>query len=171
MVSHAPHDLEDERLLDVGAYDELLARHYPAIVERLRLRLPDGEALDVAHEAIQRLLEELRRGRRYRVPFRVVAHMVVSWKLKEHFGGPATFPLDGFDDERPAPDDLEGLVARLDVARRLATLPDGERRALTLRYIDGLPIDEIAARLDMTRNAVDQALYRGHRRLRRDWDD
>lgn len=165
------HDLEDERLLDAGAYDELLARHYPAIVERLRLRLPDGEALDVAHEAIQRLLEELRRGRRYRVPFRVVAHMVVSWKLKEHFGGRSTFPLEGSDQEPAAPDELEALVDRLDATRRLAGLPEGERRALTLRYVDGLPIDEIARRLGMTRNAVDQALYRGHRRLRRVWND
>lgn len=37
---------------------------------------------------------------------------------------------------------------------------------LELRYREGLEIDEIAERLDMTRNAVDQALHRGHSRLR-----
>ncbi len=167
MDAHA-HDREDERLLDAGAYDELLARHYPAMVERLRLRLPDGEALDVAHEAVQRLLEELRRGRRYRVPFRVVAHMVVGWKLKEHFGAQPGTPV-GADEEPVAPDELEALDDRLDAARRLAGLPEGERIALSLRYLEGLAIDEIATRLGMTRNAVDQALHRGHRRLRRTW--
>lgn len=47
-----------------------------------------------------------------------------------------------------------------------ADLPEGSRRVLELRYREGLEIDEIAERLDMTRNAVDQALHRGHSRLR-----
>ena len=37
---------------------------------------------------------------------------------------------------------------------------------LELRYREGLEIDEIAERLDMTRNAVDQALHRVSSRLR-----
>ena len=168
-MEFAAQDREDERLLEAGAYDDLLARHYPAVIERMRLRLPEGEAFEVAHEAVQRLLEELGRGRRYRVPFRVVVHQVVGWKLKEHFQGRAHAPPQLPDEDVLAPDELEAVADRIDVARRLADLPEGERRALGLRYLEGLGVAEIAGRLGMTRNAVDQALHRGHRRLRRDW--
>ncbi len=39
----------------------------------------------MAAEVAIRLLSELKRGRRYRVPFRVVVHKVIGWKIKEHF--------------------------------------------------------------------------------------
>ena len=45
-------------------------------------------------------------------------------------------------------------------------LPEGARRVLDLRYRQGLEIAEIAERLGLERNAVDQALHRGHERLR-----
>jgi len=35
-----------------------------------------------------------------------------------------------------------------------------------LRYLEGIDIAEIAAREGVTRNAVDQALYRRHAKLR-----
>ena len=37
---------------------------------------------------------------------------------------------------------------------------------MELRYLERLEIDQIAERLGMKRNAVDQALHRGHRKLR-----
>jgi len=37
---------------------------------------------------------------------------------------------------------------------------------LELRYLEGYDHEEIARRLGIERNAVDQALHRGHRRLR-----
>ena len=52
------------------------------------------------------------------------------------------------------------------LADLFAELPEGSRRVLELRYREGLEIDEIAERLGMTRNAVDQALHRGHSKLR-----
>ena len=66
---------------------------------------------------------------------------------------------DETDPYRPLEDDQA-------LADLFADLPEGSRRVLELRYRDGLEIDEIAARLDIKRNAVDQALHRGHVRLR-----
>jgi DNA-directed RNA polymerase specialized sigma24 family protein len=37
---------------------------------------------------------------------------------------------------------------------------------LELRYRDGREIDQIAEQLGLTRNAIDQALHRGHAKLR-----
>ena len=42
---------------------------------------------------------------------------------------------------------------------------------MELRYLDGLEIEQIAERLGLTRNAVDQALHRGHKKLREDLAD
>ena len=51
-------------------------------------------------------------------------------------------------------------------ASSFADLPERARRVCELRYLLGLEIDEIARQLEMTRNAVDQALHRAHARLR-----
>jgi len=157
-------DAEDDALLTAGRHAELLAAYYPVILERLRLRLPPDDAYEVAHRVVERLLTEAKRGARYRVPYRVVVHSVVGWKLKEHFGERVPDPLL-VDPE--APDDPTGLVTeRLGLQQMLAGLPAREREVLTLRYLEGREIVDIAQRLDMTRNAVDQALFRGRRRLK-----
>ena len=59
-------------------------------------------------------------------------------------------------------------LARL--ADTLATLPDDQREALELHYLHGLPLADIAVRLDRSPKAVSSLLHRGliklHERLR-----
>ena len=125
------------------------------------------DAYDVAQDVCLRLLRELQKGRRYPVPWRVVVHQVITWTIKGHFqkrGGDSAIP-DGWDppveelgfDEFAEGHDLEALFEQL---------PDSERLVMRLRYLDGLEIDEIAAQLAKERNAIDQTLWRAHRRLR-----
>src|SRR3954469_23025549 len=86
-------DAEDALLLQTGDHAQLIAAWYPVIVQRCRVRA-GGAGWDVAHNVIERLLAELQRGKRYRVPYRVVVHMVTTWTLKEHFQGlPTDVPL------------------------------------------------------------------------------
>ena len=47
----------------------------------------------------------------------------------------------------------------------LADLPQRQREVLELVYLEGLGPEQVAARLGVKRNAVDQALHNGHRRL------
>jgi RNA polymerase sigma factor (sigma-70 family) len=159
-------DAEDSRLLEEGDHATLLATYYQVVVERLRLRLPDPDAYEVAHNVMLRLLTELTRGKRYPVPFRVVVHKVTDWTLKEfQMGRRDELPLEGWDPES-GENPFEAVEQRYDLERLFAELPEREREVLRLRYIEGLEISEIAARLVMTRNAVDQALHRGHGKLR-----
>src|SRR3954463_15384271 len=99
---HDVRDAEDIRLLEVHDHAKLLATYYPVILERCRLRLADPDAYEVAHRVIERLLRELAAGKRYSVPFRVVVHKVIDWKLKEFFtrGRVALLPEE-WDPEAP----------------------------------------------------------------------
>jgi DNA-directed RNA polymerase specialized sigma24 family protein len=76
-------DAEDSRLLAEQDFARLLATYYHVVLERCRLRLPDADAREVAQMVMLRLLTELRGGKRYPVPFRVVVHQVTTWKIKE----------------------------------------------------------------------------------------
>jgi RNA polymerase sigma factor (sigma-70 family) len=52
------------------------------------------------------------------------------------------------------------------VEEALADLPPREREVWTLTIDEGLSPDQIAERLNTTRNNVDQALHRGRVKLR-----
>lgn len=82
---HDARDAEDTRLLEAGEHRLLVESYYGVVLDRCHLKVRGDGALDVAHEVVLRLMSELARGRRYRVPFRVVVHKVIEWKSREHF--------------------------------------------------------------------------------------
>ncbi len=157
-------DAEDHALLEAANHAELLAAYYPVILERLRLRLPREDVYEVGHAVIDRLLRELTSGRSYSVPFRVVVHMVVKWKLAEHFCRPRHPEL--VDEPEAADEPWTSMEERISLQQILRDLPHREREVLEMRYLDGREIADIARSLGITRNAVDQALFRGRRRLK-----
>jgi RNA polymerase sigma-70 factor (ECF subfamily) len=54
----------------------------------------------------------------------------------------------------------------LRMAETLATLPEGQRRAIELHHLQGWPLAEIAAELETTKAAVAGLLHRGLKNLR-----
>jgi RNA polymerase sigma factor (sigma-70 family) len=162
-------DAADAVLLAQEEHARLLAKYEPVILGRCIARLhghPDAE--DVAQVAKLRLWRELQAGKQYPVPFRVVVHKVVSWTIADHFDGrPTHLPLpEGWDLADPG-DDLGKMLDRDAVSSMLDELDEGTtKRVMELRYLGRLEIAEIAERLDIERNAVDQALHRGHDKLR-----
>ena len=64
-----------------------------------------------------------------------------------------------------APDAFAAWEDEFDVATMLADLPQRQREVLELVYLEGLGPEQVAARLGVKRNAVDQALHNGHRKL------
>ena len=160
-------DAEDARLLEEGDFAGLLAVYHDIIVGRCIAKLRgDDAAYDVAQDVVLRLLGEFRRGKRYSVPYRVVVHQVIDWTLKEHFQGRNT-AVELPDGWEPAVKDAsEGVHSRYDLLKLFASLPEGTRKVLELRYLAGLEIEQIAEQLGLTRNAVDQALHRGHAKLK-----
>jgi len=163
---HDARDAEDRRLREAGEHKLLLAGYFHAVRERCFLRLRDHDAGDEAAQRVfERLAGELARGRTYPVPFRVVVHMVTDWTLRGCDGGAKRdSPLpDGWDPA--APDAFTSVDERLDLERLFDELPARQREVAELLYRDGLSHAEIARRLGVTRNAVDQALHNAHRNL------
>ena len=166
-------DAEDARLLASGEHAQLVENYYGVIIDRCRARIPAQDALDVASGVVVRLLDELRRRSSYPVPFRVVVHMVTTWKIKEYYE-PAKFKSVGFDDmladtyQRDEDDsgarELRTSEAGLDFAddldRLLAGLPTRAHEVAELRIREDLSPVEIGERLGIDRNAVDQAWNR-----------
>ncbi len=60
--------------------------------------------------------------------------------------------------------DSAGDVARLRSA--LAELPHEQRAILSLHYLDGMPVAEIAAALDVPKGTVKSRLYHARNRLK-----
>lgn len=162
---HDARDAEDKRLLEAGEYAKLVESYYGVIVKRCQARTrSDGEAFDVAADVVIRLLGELKSDKRYPVPFRVAVHKIVGWKLAEHFAGRSKDVELGDD---PIDDSAYGAVEeRCDLMSVLEALPQRERDVALLRLLCGLEPAEIAVRLGITRNNVDQAWHRAKAKLR-----
>lgn len=162
-MSHA-HDAEDARLLAAGEHARLLARYELVIVQRCVALLRGSlDAEDVAQDVKLRLYRELKAGKTYPVPFRVVVHKVIEWTVKDHVAGrPTHWPLPDGWEVSVANDPLDGLIVD-DVLRELAPR---DQEVWRLHILEGLPPAQIAARLGISRNAVDQALHRGRVKLR-----
>src|SRR5829696_2310733 len=96
---HDARDAEDALLLERGDHETLIAAYKDVVVQRCLVGTRDESGYDVAQNVFLRLWQELRRGKRHTVPYRVVVHKVVDWTLKEHFaGGRTELPLpEGWD--------------------------------------------------------------------------
>jgi RNA polymerase sigma-70 factor (ECF subfamily) len=156
-----------DRSADVVAiYDDAL----PCVYGYLRSRCGDARlAEDLTSEAFLGALGQARRG--------VVDEVTTAWligiarhKLIDHWRRAATRPspddLDRIDDSSVADDPWDVVIDRWRVDEVLAGLGPHHRSALTLRYLDGLPVPEVAGHLDRTVDATEALLVRARRAFR-----
>ena len=172
--SRSDHDdARDADLLADGRIDRLLATYELVILARCIKETKDvHDGHDVAQDVMFRLLREFNAGKRYEgIPYRVVVHQVTKWTLADFFAGRRTdAPLP--DDLEPGADDPgERVVSDLWLRDVVAQLPESERAACTLVYLEGLSPEQAAERLGTTRNNIDQRLFHARKRLRELMDD
>lgn len=161
-------DDEDARLLEAGDHAALLAAYYPTILLRLRTRrLPLDEAEEVRQRVVEHLLRELRSGKKFQVPFRVIVHQRTTWTLLDYYKERQQQPGELVDEQAVDSPARERVEANLDFERLIEDLPPRERQAVVLRWQHGLDVPEIGEVLGMKANAVHQALFRAHEKLRK----
>jgi RNA polymerase sigma factor (sigma-70 family) len=163
---HDARDAEDRRLLEAGEHKLLLAGYFTPVRDRCFFRLGTREAGDeAAQQVFLRLWGELRAGKTYPVPFRVVVWKVTEWTLRGFYPGreeaelPESWDTDG-------PDAYAEWESDHDLGALFADLPGRQHQVLDLRYRLGLTPAEIAEQLGIEANAVHQALHNGHAKLR-----
>jgi RNA polymerase sigma factor (sigma-70 family) len=166
---HDARDAEDTRLFALGEHSALVESYYGVILDRCAVKLrTEYEQTEVAAEVVIRLLSELKRGRRYRVPFRVVVHKVIDWKVKEHF---APSKLSEVEIEEWMHElSTEGTLPLGDedaFEALLTGLTELEQQVVRMRYNEDLDFGEIARRLGKEPNAVHQIHFRALEKLRR----
>jgi RNA polymerase sigma-70 factor (ECF subfamily) len=71
------------------------------------------------------------------------------------------------DEPARADDQWEAVVDRIQAREVLDRLGAHHRAALTLRYLDGLPVPEVARHLDRTLHATEALLVRARAAFRR----
>lgn len=163
---HDVRDAEDRRLLEEGEHKLLLAAYFHPVRERCYLRFRSDDMADEATQRVfLRLLSELHAGKTYAVPFRVVVWMVTEWTLRSYYPGAkqdSSLP-EGWDPEAP------GAYAEweddYDVGALSADLSARQCEVINLRYREQMTPGQIAERLKISRNAVDQALHNAHKNL------
>lgn len=170
-------DTRDQKLIEARDYATLLAAHWEPIKQLARTgaarrrdslggRSPVELADEVASRTAEHLLRELTRGRRYSVPFRVVVYKRVGWTLATIMGETFADPLPMYFEDWRGPNPFVAFEQDYDMKQLFAGLPLKVQRVLSLRHRLGLEITDIAELEDMSRNSVDQALYRGYKTLR-----
>ncbi len=154
---------------DVGALLDLYDRALPEVYGYLRHRCGDRlEAEDLTGETFVAAARSIGAGRAEVVSIPWLMG-VARHKLLDHWRAKAR-------DERtlaalsttPAPED--SFDERLDAWRALEVLrglSPSHRAALTLRYLDDLPVKEVAKHLGRSEGATDQLLARARAAFRR----
>jgi len=168
-VSEVSVDVPDQRRALVDLYDSALAEVYGYLASRCGSA---SVAEDLTSETFLAAVDAVRRGA---VPDLTVAWLigVARHKLVDHWRRRAVEErvLEAVD---PHPGDGGGAredewdveLDRLVAHRTLADLAPQHRSALTLRYLDGLPVREVASCLGRTPGATEVLLVRAKRAFR-----
>ena len=157
-----------DRAAAADAFDVLYRRHKDYVL-RVALRFaPDVDtALDVLQDTFLRLLRQFPpsgAGLELTAKLTTLLYPMARNAAIDAARRAARLPVDA----EIAPDDLPAPAGHDtdDLGRLLAALPAHQREALTLRFVDGLALDEIAEALGVPLGTVKSRLHLGVARLR-----
>jgi RNA polymerase sigma-70 factor, ECF subfamily len=163
VVSEVSFDRPDQRRALVALYDSALPEVYGYLASRCGSA---SVAEDLTSETFLAAVDAVRRGT---VPDLTVAWLigVARHKLVDHWRRreveeralKAVDPHPG-DEGTVTEDRWDVQLDKLEAHRTLADLAPQHRSALTLRYLDGLPVREVASCLGRTPGATEVLLVR-----------
>lgn len=172
----ADHDSEEALFQawcegEEGAFEELFGRLSPSLLRMLRERgFALDEALDLQQTVflqLQRARHSFRPGARLRPWFYAIARNA-GHALRARLRTPVLAVQAGLASQREA---VEARLVRDEqrklVRDALARLPETQRQAIELHWLQGMDFREVARRVGSTPDAVKLRAHRGRVRLRR----
>jgi len=151
---------------DPSAFGLLYRRHYPAIQRYLRRRLGDSAVLDdLVAETFLTAQSHLASYRERGLPFRAWLYRLATSRLHRWLRTQRWRHVLQLESEPAveAGDDEEREIVR----RALLELPARLQTCLTLHYLEGLSVEEVASALGCRPGTVKSRLARGREALRR----
>lgn len=165
--------LAGARRLDSRALAAIHDRYYPDLYRYVQYRTNDsGVAEDISSEVFMRLLDGLHAGRPPR-SLRAWLFGVANHMVADHFRRAARRVEVALPENLPAgqdhdPEAAAGESQRLqDVRHALTQLTEDQQEVLALRFGEGRSLEQTAAELDKSVNAVKQLQFRAVAALRR----
>jgi RNA polymerase sigma-70 factor (sigma-E family) len=123
-----------------------------------------GAAEDLTQEVLEQMYV---RWRRIRGAPEAYARRALVNRATNRWRARGRRPETGLGDhDMSAPDHSDGVTEREAVLAALRELPPKQRAAVVLRYLDDLPVGEVAAALDCSEGTVKSNAARGLDRLR-----
>lgn len=157
---------------DRSAFEQLVARHSPALLKVCRRMLHDGYlAEDARQEATLRALlalDRLETPQKFGSWFLGIGLNVCrAWLREQRRAAMSDFEMVDVADPEAGPEEL-AIAAELAhrVHQALGELPAGQRQALELFYLAGLDQTAAAARLKIPTGALKTRLHKGRAALR-----
>lgn len=158
--------VERAREGDEDALRLLYLRYSNSVFSYVCSIVPDEHAAeDITQTVFARLAARLQRYEPRRAPFGGWITTVAHNAAVDYLRAQRMVPCEEVLDPEAAQEDSsrDRLAA---IREALAILPKDQREVLTLRFVVGLSIKEVAERLDRSEPAIDALQHRGRRRLR-----
>ena len=158
-------DVSDAALTDGGEIEPLFRAHYARLVRALAVVCGDGEvAADAVQEAFVRAHVRWRRLRHYDDPVGWIRRVALNLVRDDHRRSVrkrrAVARLAAEPAAVGAEPEPDGLTAML------AALPQQQRTAVALFYVEGLTVAEVAETMGVAEGSVKSHLYDARQRLR-----
>ncbi|MBI2474343.1 MAG: RNA polymerase sigma factor [Candidatus Taylorbacteria bacterium] len=151
-------------------FESIFSLHSDALFRHCYLRMHDREeAKDIVQEAFMRYWRYAQSQDVANVKaflFKTANNLIIDhWRKKKSFSLDELMD-NGMEVADESKDLTEFSVATSDIMVMLRTLGDKERDTLVMRYIDDLPVKDIAELLEESENAVSVRIYRALKKLR-----
>jgi RNA polymerase sigma-70 factor (ECF subfamily) len=162
------------RRLDMNALAQVHDLHFPEVYRYVRFRLSDElVSEDIAAEVFMRLLEALHRGIGPTRSVRAWLFATASNLINDHLRLRYAHPIQDIEEETDltAPDDpvkaVEHNWQTNEVQKAMQKLTSEQQHVLALRFAEEMSIEETAAQMNRTINAVKVLQFRAIVSLRR----
>ncbi len=156
--------------------DSVVATYWDTVLQWIRStgKVRGGEAEEVRQDVFVRVIREIRAGNRYPVPIRAAIYQITNWTIMGFVAGAAGHhereqPIGDGPVHEPADDgalrEIDGIGEDEVVEQLLARLGDREGTLMTMLYLEGLTLPEVAQAMDITGNNAHQIHFRAKQRI------